>query len=511
MLANYQRKVTALSAMLLVLTGCASGGSDNSGAAEKNTVQPSSAGAVSVQSSSATKTTIQTTTTTATTQTTQTPTTPQITTSVTTQVPVTITTPQTPVLTVETSSPDNSASMLQNEVFVTQVFPEDIREDVSQSTPDAIQVPKGIDAVLEVSYQGAFRALATGDSYSDYAVGALAYNPDNHSIFLAGHPRHNAVAEFQIPAELSFSEDIPSIAPAFVLQDYTTILDKRETGNVTDKITGLLYFEGSLLVTSEVWYDAAGTNIDNMQVFGDAHDLKNSSYKGMLQLEHGAKSAGYMSQIPESARDRLDGEYLVGWASNYSIDSRYSHGPSVNIFKPEDAINADPIYDPFINIDTKMMFSLQHQMSEHSNELLSQISPVWGPLAEVMYGFVIPNTDWFLAIGSHGGLHHGTGYKIQQNNGNVCGGGCTYHVEDNYNYFWLFDINDMTDATQPHDVQPISYGKWSHPYDDAGQHQVVGATFDNTSNNLYIALAGAAKIGAYDEPPMIISYMINAR
>jgi hypothetical protein len=209
----------------------------------------------------------------------------------------------------------------------------------------------------------------------------------------------------------------------------------------------------------------------------------------------------------------LGAKYITGWASNYSITGRYSQGPSLFLFNPQQAIDAELSVDRTISASPLMVFPLESgkQMVEAGNEYKKDISPIWGPIAKAKYGFIVPGTSLFMAIGRHGGVHSGIGYKITQDSGRLCGGPCTYKANDTYNYFWLFDLNDMVTAEQPWDVQPISFGKWSHPYDNGGQNGVIGATFDNVSNTLYLSVANAARTGRYDRPPMIIAYRIVAK
>ena len=392
------------------------------------------------------------------------------------------------------------------------LFKEDIAQDITQSTPTEINLPLGLQATLDIEYLGAFRALADGNSSSNYAVGILGHNPDNNSLFMVGHSHHNSIAEFAIPDELSLAEEASDIPQADVLQEYVSILDKKDAGRQTDKIDGLLYYKQNLLVTSEIWYDAPGTNEDNLQVFSNPNDLVTSPYKGMLQIQGAARSAGYMSKIPANLVATLGSEYLVGWASNHSITSRYSQGPSLNLFNPQDAVDADITVNTAVAVVPKMVFPFGvKQIVGGSNSYKLDISPIWGPNAKAKYGFIIPGTSLFMAIGSHGGIHSGIGYKITQDNGNLCGGPCTYKVDDNYNYFWLFDINDMLTVEDPWLVQPISYGKWSHPYDKAGEHGILGASYDDATGTLYMSLSGAGQVGTYDRPPLILAYKVESK
>ena len=393
------------------------------------------------------------------------------------------------------------------------LFAEDIAEDIRQSEPKNSNLPLGLQATLDIEYLGAFRVLADGESSSDYAVGTLGFNPNNNSIFMAGHSYQNAIAEFAIPSQLSFETQASKIPEAAVLQQYVKVLNKKEIGNTTDKINGLLYYKQNLLVSSEIWYDGAASNADNLQVFSNALDINSSAYKGMLQVAGKAKAAGYMFKVPSELREKIGSEYLTGWATNNAIVSRYSHGPSLYRFNPEQAIDSVLSVDRTIDTDALMVFpfSDDKQLVQGSDLYTLDVSPVWGAITKAHYGFIIPRTTYFLAIGRHSGLHSGIGYKITQSNGNLCGGPCSFDINDIYNYFWIFDVDEMLDADKPWLVKPITYGKWSHPYDKNGARGVIGGTYDDQKNVLYLAISGAGKTGTYDFPPLIIGYQVKAK
>jgi len=395
----------------------------------------------------------------------------------------------------------------------TQVYEADLAENMPKSSPQSPHIPLALGKHFVVRYQGAFRALARGESSSNYAVGTLGLNPQRNSIYLAGHAHHNAIAEFAIPSNLSFEQDPKRIVKAKVLQPYVRVLSdankkpKASHGNLTNRINGILYFKGKLLVTSEIWYDGGGRNKDNLQVL-DADNLSANS-KGMLQLEGAAQAAGYMFPIPKALHNKFGAEYGLGWSSVYSITSRYSQGPSFFTFDPQDAFDIDIKLNRQISTRAIQVYpfggdkDLVKGASKYSN---APASPVWSAMSKGRYGFIVPNSNIFMVLGSHGGIHAGIGYKIRQDTGRLCGGGCTVKASDNYNYFWLYNINDMLNSENPWDSKPFSYGKWILPY----KGSLNGATFDIDNNMLYITIANAARVGDYDRPPLIVAYQIKS-
>ncbi len=417
---------------------------------------------------------------------------------------------------IQPTAPQNIQPIAPTPLPANGMQAEDLAEDIPQSNAIDINVPRGLDAFLNIEYLGAFRAIAGGEpegNSSNYAVGTLGYNKTNDSLYLAGHSQYNGIAEFKVPDNLGFDLDVSGLPIAPVLQNYTNILSRKNEGQDTNRITGILYFNSNLIVTSEIWYDAPGTNEDNLQLFRNPYDLQNSSFEGMLQLEGKAKAAGYMSEIPLELQSDFGSEYLVGWASNYSITSRYSQGPSLYTFDPQDVVDAVPSIDRSINTQVKQVYDLAQgsELVDGGATYNSSQSPVWGSLARAIYGFVIPNSRIFMVVGSHGGIHSGVGYKITQDDGNVCEGPCSYEVADNYNYFWLYNIDDILSAEEPFLPRPFSYGKWSHPYDQSGSKQVIGATYDLENKRLFLSISEAGQVGIFDRPPVIIGYKIEAK
>ena len=71
----------------------------------------------------------------------------------------------------------------------------------TENQPDPPNNDPGLLTIEELQYEGAFRLSSDtfGASSTNYAVGTLAYNPENHSLFIAGHATGYSIAEFTIP------------------------------------------------------------------------------------------------------------------------------------------------------------------------------------------------------------------------------------------------------------------------------------------------------------------------
>lgn len=366
-------------------------------------------------------------------------------------------------------------------------------------------------AISDLDYRGAFRLSSDtfGESNTNYAVGTLGFNPTNDSLFIAGHAQHNAIAEFAIPASIGTGgtvSDLPVVdAP---LQDFVAILDDAPTGNPDgiDRIDGLYVDDGRLIVNAERWYDAAGTAKDTTLVL-DADDLA-GDVGGYFELEGGVHAGGYMSDVPDEWRDVLGGPLLTGWAANTSIISRHSVGPSLFTFDPDD-LDGDATVDPTVDTNVHMNFPYAGRRwitPDALDQNTTGASPRWNFLSTARFGFIAPGTSTFVVVGHTGGVESGIGYKITQDDGNLCGGYCAYEADDYSNAYWLFDVNEILAADDVHLPRPYASGYWSVPFDAGGQHAIIGGTFDPESATLYLALGNAGQVGTYDRPPLILVY-----
>lgn len=361
----------------------------------------------------------------------------------------------------------------------------------------------------DFSYQGAFRVSSEdfGDSNANYAVGTLAYNESNHSLFVVGHAHDNAIAEFAIPRKLGTGQNLTNLPLVNQpVQPFTKVLDRAPNPDNLDRITGMTVFDGALLVNAENWYDAAGNANDTSLVVSNAANLAGKT-SGFYQMEGGAQAAGYMSPVPPEWQATFGGPLLTGWASNYSIISRYSIGPSLFGFNASDLRNGKP--GP-VDTTTHMAFPMGTPLSPDAlAKDQGKASAVWNFLSRGVYGFIVPGTRTFAVVGSSGGVDSGIGYKITQDDGNLCGGYCSRKVSDNYNYYWLFDLDQIAAASDPSTLRPYDYGRWNIPFDGNGQHRINGASFDPESSTLYMALDEAGQVEAYDRPPVIVAYKIG--
>ena len=406
--------------------------------------------------------------------------------------------------------------------------------------PDPTPVPAPGDLstlplwdIDEMNYAGGFRVkhskYGESDFHSaDFSLGVFTYNPERHSIFLAGNPRVGSVAEYSVPEIVNttnISEFEMSTTP---LQRYRTIWEQDDpvTRELTGigryfRITGMELVNESLIVNYINWYDANATETDTSLVITDANNLAESEVKGPYQLSGVVHAAGWISGVPVDWQAELGGTHILGNMTGAAINSRLSLGPTAFVFNPAETILAD---DPGpVESKRLMSFPLPNMLYDRGiygdnidfefvlrNEDLR--NKLWTNISGASYGFIIPGTRTYMTIGRSGGHESGVGYKITQDNGHTCGGPCPYLAGDAHSYYWLWDVNYFirvqSGEIQPHDIRPYDYGVF-----DTGLQEIAGRIsgghFDPTSNRLFVSYALADNLLTYPRTPLFLVYDIN--
>ena len=366
----------------------------------------------------------------------------------------------------------------------------------------------------DLTYEGAFRVPATafGPSDINYSQGPIAYNPDRHSLYMVGHTHQQAIAEFAIP-ELVVSDSLADLnfAPA-ALQDFRSFLEDAPGGNpqTINRVGGLLYVtDGSqpkLIVNGYEYYDAPGDNTVTTLIVEDADNLTGSNVRGYLAFAGGAgHTSGWLSPVPMGLEATFGGNYLTGQSSGRPIISRLSVGPSAFAFTMADLL-AGPKEIP----TTKLLdFSLRNPLHpDLSNDSLQ--NDVWTHLSKATYGFIVPGTRTYLTLGNSGGHETGVCYKCTPDTGRRCGGYCTPVAGDNYQYYWLWDLEDLlavkNGAMASYDVRPYDYGAFPTPFNEV-YHGIGGGSFDPATGSLYLSIQkGDTDQGRYARPPVVVVY-----
>ena len=370
-------------------------------------------------------------------------------------------------------------------------------------------------SINDLVYEGATRIpIGTyGDSRMGYTEGTFEVSDSLSSAFMVGHSQHQAIAEFSLP-QLSKAATVSELPMAENKQPFQTFFDRVPSGNPDNinRITGMKLIDNKLVVNGVQYYDGEANNTDTTFVIDDPNQLASSSITGFLKLDGSSHAAGWISSVPSRLQGTFQGDYIFGYASNYAINARNSMGPSAFGVATDAIINANtgdrvptfPLID--YSIDNPLAQDLYNR--ERQNDL-------WTEVSTASVGFLVPGSDTYAVFGTSGGHSSGIGYKITQDNGYQCGGPCPYEASDVYNYYWLYDVNDMISVVQgslePHQVRPYEYGEMKLPFQDQGgtPRLVIGASFNQTNNMLFLMLGNADRLQSqYESGPLLIGYSI---
>ena len=335
---------------------------------------------------------------------------------------------------------------------------------------------------------GGFRIpLSTkGESRIAFSQGVFTLRQNQDSFFIVGHAHHQAIAELAIPV-LSKSKTISEWNFATFKQPFSSVISRASSGNPQkiDRITGMKEIEHQLIVNGMEFYDADANVRDTTLIVRDADQLVSSKIDGFFQLQGAAHAAGWISEIPKVWQKALGSEYLVGNASTLAINSRLSIGPSAFSAQFFGVLNGAE-ESGLILTNGLMDFSLKQPIApDQYNKSLK--NNIWTELSAAHYGFIIPNTSSYLVVGKSGGHNSGIGYKITQDNGRECGGPCSVKAEDNYNYFWLFDVADFVSVKagekQPYQPRPYQFGFFDTVNTSS---YIIGADYHKDTGLLYV-------------------------
>ncbi|MBU3005718.1 hypothetical protein [Paraglaciecola arctica] len=349
-----------------------------------------------------------------------------------------------------------------------------------------------------------------------YINGSFAISPKGNTLFTVGHEHHQAIAEFSIP-DLKITENTKSLNLATNIQKFTSILLNKTRINNSQKlnrITGLEVIEGELFVNAVEHYDAPGDNYLTTFIVRDAYNLSKAQVDGFFSLGGKAHSSGWISKLPDKWQDVFKASYLHGYAANYSINSRFSMGPTAFSSYIDNFAGID-VKDGLIPTRPLMDFSIKRPIVEDLYNK-SKKNKMWTEVSNAYYGFILPNSNEYLVLGNSGGHDSGIGYKATQTNGNVCGGPCVFDPKDYYNFYWIFNVNDFVSVQngkkKTYELLPISYGKLQLPFAPKNNTKnIVGADFDEKSQRLYIMLENVdSSQSRFEIAPVMLVYSLQA-
>jgi hypothetical protein len=375
-----------------------------------------------------------------------------------------------------------------------------------------------------LDYQGAFRL--PGDAANDYSYGgtSIAFNPANGSLFVRGHDWYQLVGEVSIPAPAVVS-DYAALPVAAVIQNQADITeghleDVGPDGGAMDgcKVGGLLVYEGRLIGTSYVYYDAGGgakrSHFTSGLNFSTSGDFGGMYSVGTLNPGF---VAGYMALVPPEWRTALGGPVLTG-LDGVPIISRSSYGPTVSAFDPARLGSADPV--PASNL---LGYTYEHStLGNWGNE--TESNPQFNQ-AGGSSGIVFPfGSDSLLFFGSTGtGVPcYGQGTSdasldrspVPGTDGQVVyvydpvGGGKGCHSYPYVAYVWAYRAADLArvaaGTAQAWEIVP--YATWELPmsFGPEGGKTLCGAAYDPATNRIFVSQYNAVGAG-----PLIHVYKLD--
>ncbi|WP_340679169.1 hypothetical protein [Paraglaciecola sp.] len=375
-------------------------------------------------------------------------------------------------------------------------------------------------SIENMEYLGAFKFSNKefGQSSMNFASGKMALSEDGKSMFVVGHAQQMMIGEFKIPPLIK-SNQLSEIAQVDEFkQGFVDVLGKLKKEN-TQKISGihgLLEYQNKLIVNGARYYDASATTKHTSFVVEDADNLESSAVHGFYSLEGGAHASGWISPIPTGLTDKLGGTHIAGFASNIPINSRLSIGPSAFSFNLIDLLKSEP---GTVKTNGLLDFSLDHPLSNDAYNK-TKTNFLWVELSAAIYGFIVPNTSTYAVFGKSGGHKSGIGYKITQDDGQLCPGPCAKEANDNVNYYWLFDVNELINVKQgnepPYLPRPYEYGIFYSSFENnfdmktPNSKLISGATFDFNNNILYLMVGGVKRSTRYENTPIVLAYKIKS-
>ena len=207
-----------------------------------------------------------------------------------------------------------------------------------QGTPTS-PPPTGTGGLLQAGnlvHQGAFHVPggihAGGQANAGFKYGgtALAYNPVNNSLYLAGHDWDQFVGEVSVPALGGTGTLLQNLVDP--TEGKLASVNPSDSGS--KKLGGMLVLSNSLVITGFSFYDGSGT-----QALSHFMRPLSLSTKGQVVGPYrvgslgGGFYAGYMGVIPAEWQAALGGSAITGQCC-LSVISRTSYGPAAFAFNP---------------------------------------------------------------------------------------------------------------------------------------------------------------------------------
>lgn len=351
----------------------------------------------------------------------------------------------------------------------------------------------------DFEYLGAFRLPSGSFGGSSFAYGgeALAYNPDNDSLFIVGHDHQQWVAEINIP-NIVKSSSLNNLATATVRQNFRDAsegrLQQQNDGNGT-KTGGLLVYNGRLYGSIYRFYDASQNRQSvshysrplNLSATGDVVGLARISAP-----ETGFVS-GYMTHVPSSWRASYGAPALTGNCC-LSIIDRTSWGPAAFAFDPAQVGTANPVPSkPMVYYNSSNRLDGYEATSIYFNGSTS------------IKGVLFPegaSSVLFFGRQGIGPFCYGSGSQCNDPENPYQG----THAYPYRTQIWAYDANELLRVSngqaQPWSVRPYAIWEFNTPFNN---NMPGGVAYDAANGRMFLALQFAD-----GERPIIVVYRVGS-
>jgi hypothetical protein len=356
----------------------------------------------------------------------------------------------------------------------------------------------------DLVYKGAFKVPRGGDQNNTFSYGgnAVAYNPNNNSLYLTGHSSSQRTAEISIPAIVN-SQNEADLQTATILQGFRDATEGRlnqinPSDSNDQRIGGQLVFGGKLYVGAFSYYDANGTQSGSH--FVRPLDLSlTGQVVGPVAVGNDVHfTGGYMATIPPAWQAAFGGPALTGNCCK-SIISVHSWGPAVSVFDPSNVNSGNSV--PATDL---VYYNSEHQLGPGEttqNPLFNLTTRVDGVVFPAGSGSV-------LFFG-----HHGIG-PYCYGDGAECGDPTDSskgtHAYPYVYQVWAYDANELlavkNGIKQPYDVRPYDVWTFNVPFESDNEHDTGGVAYDPATGRIFFV---QSKFGS-DRLPLIHVFQVNA-
>lgn len=366
-----------------------------------------------------------------------------------------------------------------------------------------------------------------GDNLNYTSQPSIGIGSSSSKLFIAGRDRGGTktvttFAEFTIPA-LSTSGTLSSLNIASNSQNFVEAL----TGAPVDTsswsegrvLAGMYTINGMVICTAYGYYTSTDTPLI---VLDSATSLSTASKRGYFDLAARQNFGGWITAIPSYLQSAFSGSHLIGFSSagSRAILSKYSIGPSAAVIDVSSSTSitgaSPPSNGSTLSVTPVLNYPLPDSLTPEADLDLS--GQYWTNCSGAEVGFIVPGTRTYMCIGTSAGHSSGSTYWDPHPPWDDYKGYGPLSEPDRYNYYWLFDTDDMlavkAGTMAIADVLPYEQGAIVFAFDngpgDTTLHWIAGATHDPSNNRLYVCLDRADNSQASESTlPLCVVYDLS--